>query len=303
MALPLANPVKRDYDLPVTSRPMPAPQVLRLWHLASFDAPTVAVVWAYAFAAVAGVHLQPWIALLLFSGTWSVYVGDRLLDAHRAIRSGQFSTLRERHFFHWRHRHSLIPLASCSAAVAAALIVHLMPVVIRERNSALAAAALMYFSGVHSPSRLPVWLRKTGAKEMLVGVLFTAGCVAPALSQMHLAGMRFRVGWPLLVCFTYFAGLAWSNCRVIDSWESGDAGYGVFLHAGLLTLAGAALTVALAWSHTEAGTFVFTATLSSFLLLLLDRMRSRFSPLMLRILADAVLLTPAVLLAFRVGSA
>ncbi len=65
------------------------PRALHLWHLASLDAPTVAVVWTLAFAWAAGVHLDRWVLVLLASGTWTVYVGDRLLDAHRAIRVGQ----------------------------------------------------------------------------------------------------------------------------------------------------------------------------------------------------------------------
>lgn len=297
--LPLANPpILREYSqLRAAGRLARAPRLLRLWHLASFDAPTVALVWAFAFAQIADLHLQPWIALLLFSGTWSVYVGDRLLDAYRARRSGQLDALRERHFFHWRHRHSLMPLATCSAAVAAALIVRLMPVVIRERNSVLAAAALMYFSGVHSAPRLPAWLRRSGWKELLVGVLFTAGCAAPTISQMHFSAARMRNLWPLLLCFACFAALAWCNCRAIDNWESADTGTGILLHAGLLTIAGAAITVALAWTHNHASALLAAFTASSFLLLLLDRMRNRISPLVLRALADVVLLTPAVLLA------
>lgn len=286
-----------------TRRLAPATQLLRLWHLASFDAPTVAVVWAFAFAQTAGVHLQPWVALLLFSGTWSVYVGDRLLDVHRARRSGELDALRQRHFFHWRHRRILAPLATCSAAVAAALIVRLMPVVIRERNSVLAAAALVYFSGVHSAPRLPAWLRRSGWKELLVGVLFTAGCAAPAISQMHLAAVRMREMLPLVACFACFAALAWCNCRAIDKWESADRGKGVVLHGGLLTIAGAAMSVALAWSHNHAYTLIVSATASSFLLLLLDRMRDRISAVMLRALADVVLLTPGVLLALGARAA
>lgn len=229
-------------------------------------------------------------------------MGDRLLDAYRATHSGKTGTLRQRHFFHWRHRHGLIPLAAGSAAVAAALIVHLMPVVIRERNSILAAAALMYFSGVHSRSCLPGWLRKAGSKELLVGVLFTAGCAAPTFSQMHLAVITIRSAWPLLVSFVCFALLAWCNCRAIDRWESARAEGDVLPLAALLTLVGATISFALAWTHAGVSALVAAATASSFLLLLLDRMRFRISALMLRVLADAVLLTPAVLLAFGARS-
>jgi hypothetical protein len=69
-----------------------APVLLRLWHLMSLDAPTVAVIWSLSFAWAAGVHLPRWIPVLLALGTWAVYVGDRLLDTRSALRSGISST-------------------------------------------------------------------------------------------------------------------------------------------------------------------------------------------------------------------
>jgi hypothetical protein len=305
VALPLANPLSaREYNrIHKTRRVSICLQALRLWHLASFDAPTVAVVWAYVIAKVEGVHLLPWVALLLFSGTWTVYVGDRLLDAYRAMRSSRLDALRERHFFHWHHRHTLVPLAACSAAFAATLVAHLMPVVVRERNSVLAAAALMYFSGVHSTSRFPAWLRTAGWKELLVGILFTAGCATPTLSQIHFGVVRVATVWPFFLCLGFLAVLAWCNCRAIDRWESAESSSEVRFHACLLVVAGATISVALAWTHAGPSALIASATASSFLLLILDRMRFRVSPLTLRALADLVLLTPAVLFAVGAGSA
>jgi len=298
VALPLANPSFEPACKvrPATIRFSGLSQLLTFWHLASFDAPTVAVVWALAFAQAAGVHLQPWIGLLLFSGTWTVYVGDRLLDARRAMHSGQFGTLRERHFFHWRYRWVLFPLAACSAVLAAFLIVDRMPVIIRERNSLLAAAALAYFSGVHSTPRPPTWLGKIGAKELLVGVLFTAGCAAPTLSHFAAAGIAGR--WPLIACLAFFAALAWCNCRAIESWEAGKRESHVPLQAGLLSLAGAMMAAGLALIHPGAAALAAVGAASSLLLLMVDRIRYRISTLMLRTLADVVLLAPVVLLAW-----
>ena len=301
MALPLANPlIDQEYNSRrATTLARSVWRPLRLWHLASFDAPTVALVWALAFAWLAGAHLEPWVLALLASGTWTVYVADRLLDAYRAIHSGRLSALRERHFFHWRHRRALIPLASCSAALAAALIAHRMPIAVRERNSVLAAAALIYFSGVHSAVKVPTRLRQIVSKEMLVGLLFTAGCAVPTISRMRFTGGSFiSVAWPLLVCCAYFAALAWANCGAIESWESPVANAGVLLRTGLLTGAGVATSTVLSFRHSRAAALVIAGTVSSLLLSLLDRARWRISPLALRVLADAVLLTPALLLAF-----
>lgn len=298
MALSPANPLTVcDHQRPQAKTPVwQAPRPLVLWQLASVNAPTVAVVWALAFAWLSGVHLQAWVLPLLACGTWTVYVGDRLLDVSRATRSGRLNELRERHYFHWQHRRTLIPLACCTAALAAALVVDRMPIAIRERNSVLAAAALMYFSGVHSPVRIPAWLRRLVSKELLVGVIFTAGCAAPAISQMHFTADRGSAKWPLFVCFAFFAALAWVNCRAIEHWESSEKQAGVLLPAGMLTVAGAAISAALWQTNPRAAALAFAGTTSSLLLLLLDRARFSISALTLPVLADIVLLTPALLL-------
>jgi hypothetical protein len=293
VALPLANPnLKQTVDF---RRPAIRLSVLSrslvLWHLASFDAPTVAVVWAFAFAQAAGVPLQAWIAVLLFCGTWTVYVGDRLLDARRAMLSGRLNTLRERHFFHWRHRRTLLPFAVGTGAMAAFLIVHRMPVAVRERNSLLAAAALAYFSGVHSSPPIPAWLRRIATKELLVGVLFTAGCAAPVLARSG----RMPVLWTLLA---FFAALAWCNCRAIERWESSESKSNISLHAGLLGATGTMMGAGLGFKHPGAAALLAAGAVSSLLLLILDRVRYRISPLMLRTLADVALLAPAVLIAW-----
>lgn len=267
-----------------------APRALHLWHLASLDAPTVAVVWTLALAWTAGVHLDGWVPLLIACGTWTVYAGDRLLDAHRAMRSGNLGALRERHYFHWRHRRVLIPIACATASITAVLVTQCMPVAVRSRDSVLAAAALMYFSGVHTAARLPDWLRRLASKESLVGLLFTAGCAAPALSRLHSAH------GPFLVCLALFAALAWANCAAIESWESTNNQTLVFRRTFVLGIAGIAASGVLAFTDMRASALASTAAASALLLALLDRKRARVSPLTLRALADLVLLTPLVLI-------
>jgi len=299
VALPLANPPKSRLST-FTCTPAAwsrASRVLQLWHLPSLDAPTVAVAWALAFAWALGVHLALWVPLLLACGTFTVYVGDRLLDAHRAIASQDLSALRERHYFHWRHRRSLIPIACATAAIAVALVVNRMPASIRDRNSVLAAAALVYFSGVHSTVRLPVRLRKLvsrrlASKELLVGLLFTAGSIAPAIARA-----RF-IGWPLGACVILFVMLAWINCSAIESWESSRIPSAILPCAIALGFAAITASGMLAFVNGRLSALAFAAALSALLLSLLDRKRAAISPLTLRALADLALLTPilAVLL-------
>jgi len=274
-----------------------APEALRLWHLTSLDAPTVAVVWSLGFAWAGGVRLPVWIPVLLALAGWAVYIGDRLMDARTALRNGDFEGLRERHLFHYRHWRVLAPLAVCAAAGAAAILLTLMPAAARGRNSVLAAAALLYFTGVHS-ARRPAWMERFWLapifkKELLVGVLFTAACALPALSRV-----AAQARLPLITAAVFFALLAWLNCHAIDRWESLTYVLRpwIFRLACFLALAGLVTAILLIEHRARAAALVLTGVASSMLLAGLDRLRNRLCPLALRAAADLVLLTPLALL-------
>jgi hypothetical protein len=233
-----------------------------------------------------------WVPVLLALGTWTVYVGDRLLDARTGLTSGAVRLLRERHFFHWRHRRVLAPLAVTAGAAAASLIVLLMPMAIRERNAALGTAALLYFSGVHAPG-----LRRLRMlpKELVVGVLFTAGCALPTLTRMRLAGLPDKtLGW-VMALVTLYAALAWLNCHAIEWWESERMACSPHLIAASAALgcAGAGMALLLfRMAEPRLAALAACAAGSALMLGWLDRRRARLSPLALRAAADLVLLTP-----------
>lgn len=297
---------------------MNAARPLAVWHLASLDAPTVAVVWSLAFAWAGQIHLRLWVPLLLALATWSVYVCDRLLDARASLRSPARHVLRERHHFHWRHRHILLLLAAAAACTAAAIVLVLIPPMARERDSVLAAAALAYFSGVHSrrspwPSALK-FPRLFSGKEFLVGTLFTAGCVLPAWPLDHASGTEHSLLWTFWIPAVYFVALAWLNCSCIARWEAANAVNAAprepsrgrisrllqlqsarFCAAALLALAGGLLATIASGAHPRAAALLAAGALSALLLALLDSVRTRMTPLALRALADLVLLTPLLL--------
>ncbi len=321
MPLPLADaPAQIDRSAPSplvrTSLEIPAieprvlelrvfelPALLRLAHLSSLDAPAVAVVWSLCFASAARIQLPAWVPLLLGLGTWSVYVADRLLDAHRALAAGYAGDLRERHFFHWRHRRLLIPLAFLAGALAAAIIFSQMPPAFRARNAVLAVAALFYFSGVHLPDslrRIPASNRLPAfrvpffqSKELLVGVLFTAGCAAPTFMRLQKISAASLVS--LLFLIAYFACLAWLNCAAIDCWEAGRASH-VVIRAIPLACVGALAGLVCAVAHLQVVPALAAGAASALLLGVLDRTRHRLTPLGLRCAADIVLLTPLLCL-------
>ena len=301
MPLTLPNPPATDHiapadrgylDPPGTVEPVHglfhAPAPVRFWHLASLDAPTVAAVWSLAFAWIVRARLPLWVLALQVLVVWTVYVGDRLLDARAGLRRWTPklpNELRERHFFHWRFRRILAPLAAVSACAAACIALHWMPVGARERDSVLAAASLAYFTRVHAGS---LRARSIVSKELLVGVLFTAGCALPAWS---------RGDWrALVVPVLLFAALAWLNCRAIERWETGQQG--IARAARWTTCGGIIAAAGMAFAEPRAAALLAAGACSALLLAWLDRLRERMAPVTLRAAADLVLLTPALLLAF-----
>ncbi|HVC46717.1 MAG TPA: hypothetical protein VND90_05680 [Terracidiphilus sp.] len=329
-------PVFRSWS-PAAPAPQPlrAPAALRLWHLLSLDAPTVAVVWSLAFAWAAGVSLPLWVPVLLALVTWSVYIFDRLLDARAGLRAHRFSQLRLRHTFHWRHRRILLPLAIVSALAAAAILVVSLPSFARAPDSVLAAATLAYFSGVHSRRRAPARLGRDQlgrarlgrvrpgrtllgrdqlapllSKEFLVGLLFTVGCAVPAFTRLRIlaasasapfAALQFAA---MLACFV---ALAWLNCHAIARWEARPAQHraqimprtGIPLRSGILALAALLLATLVGPANPRFAILLTAAACSALFLALLDRNRRRLTPLALRAAADLVLLAPALLLFAR----
>ncbi len=277
---------------------------LELWHLASLDAPTVAAAWSLGFAWAAGVRLAAWAPLLLALTVWAVYIFDRLLDARAALRATEINRLRERHFFHWRHRHVLLPLAVAAAGVAAGLVLAFMPMAARERDALLAVPSVAYFARVHAGHRSRPFFSSLLTKELLVGLLFTVGCALPAWGALLAARGAL---WPLASVTALFAPLAWLNCHAIDRWEAEPTDAwkpqaqsrkpSSSLAAGLLAAAGFLLAALIAGIYPRAAALVAIGAVSALLLALLDRWRGKLNPVALRAAADLALLTPALLLA------
>jgi hypothetical protein len=275
---------------------------LSLWHLTSLDAPTVAVVWTLAFAWAAQVHLPIWLPCVLALAAWSFYIADRLLDARSAylpkVRNLSNTThalsLRPRHHFHWQHRRLFLPIAVFAGVLAVALVFYWMPVTAQARNSALAAAAVIYFTSVHSPWRIKK-LKLHPPKELLVGILFTAACAVPSWARIPVHRSV------LLVPILAFIGLAWLNCHAIEVWESTSPRsrtpiFRIAIGLAISTLASGAVTSALHQPRVSA--LLATASGSAFMLAMLDRYRHRFTAVSLRACADLVLLIPILLLGY-----
>lgn len=310
MGILLANPRPPAQYGKSVPQSWDAPGLLKFWHLASLDAPTVAVAWAWAFAWALHLPLPAWALALLALVVWVIYVGDRLLDARGGLRNPAHHLLQDRHYFHWRHRRLLAPLAAIATLAALWIVQERVSGFAIRQDSMVAAAALVYFSGVHTRASLPGWLRRGAARlvsrELLVGAIFSAGCSLPALSALRLH--RPPAFGPALLCVPlFFAALAWLNVRAIADWE--DNPWPIhrrivtrFARAiGVLGLLAALLLAAA--GQPRIGLVLAAGALSAFLLALLDRVRPALTPLALRAGADVVLLAPLLLALARPAGA
>jgi hypothetical protein len=292
----LLNPLKSSAASRAGYQSGPVFAPIHLWHLASLDAPTVAVTWACAFAWAAHVSLPVWITAALGLIVWTIYIGDRLLDARAGLRIPPEHELRERHYFHWRHRRVLLPVAGLACAAAAALVISRLPARSVRPDSIVAAATLLWLTSVHAqrkpaPERVSAAGRK-GLAEIVVGAIFAAGCVLPVCSQIGaLHSMAQFLRLPLAGIAVY-AALACLNLHAIAVWESEWVGR---VRGTAVILALVALVIA-AFCEPRSAALLIAAGCSALLLAVLDCLRGRISELSLRAAADLVLLTPVVFL-------
>jgi len=295
--------------------------LVQYWHLLSLDAPTVAALWAWSFARVVHAALTPDSLLLLFLGTWLIYVADRILDGFHPESGQDSARLRERHFFYMRHRAAAIGVAIPVAAFTAWLVFAQIAPAARLADILISTVAIAYFSLVHL--RVPA-IERWFPKELIVALVFAAATAVPAwarLSQEPAATLaQSQAG--LALTAVLFAALCWLNCIAIEKWEqtpqrarpahstpshnsqaqiSGTTRWGqAHLRPLSAVIAAAALFAAALFLHSgliPSAELCFAAAFSAALFNALDR--SPLSAFHLRIAADAALLTPLLVLFFR----
>lgn len=276
--------------------------VLAMWHLLSLDAPTVAALWTVFFAQAMHIHL-PWIApVALAAGVWVLYVLDRILDGVRASAEPlQANSLRERHYFHARHRKPFLIGIVC--ALPGTLWLGLRYSLFSVQRDMLllslfVAAYVLVVHGLGEPAQR--WL----PKELAVGVIFAAATAIPTWARMS-AELT-----PLLLGAMLFGALCWLNCVAIHHWESRDelqsghrqhkehcttrwAGNHLMLTSCLLALC--SLGMMLSANLAAIRSVALACLISSLIFLILEKQSHRLPVLTLRIAADAALLTPLLL--------
>lgn len=265
----------------VLTRVIPAARraPITLWHLLSLDAPCVAAMWTAFLAHQFRLGIPSIAPVALGLAVWLLYVGDRIRDA----ASGEIAE--ERHRFHFLHCRGFTVVAVLVATMLVLLVVRL-PHALRHGWFLLGVPLCVYLAAVHL-----LRLRRV-SKEPLVAMFFAAGVTMPLLAS------RAVVSNTILLIFVAFGCLCWLNCIAIARWEQALSAADVCTawlgrHFGFaVALTGCLATPLLRLGCAEPVGFAVWA--SATCLLLLDQHGRHLARTTRRALADAALLTPAV---------
>lgn len=279
---------------------------LERWHLLSLDAPCVATVWVAFCSWMAGVKLFWADCVAMFLAVWILYVVDRLLDGRSLESPCPAAGLEDRHRFHHAHRFGFGSLVGVAGLLLVWVVYRLPgPEVHEYFVLALLLAgwlALVHARPVRSASdahRLP--------KEVAVGFFFAAAVFLPTVARApYLMGAVV----PLAGAFGMLCTL---NCLFLLAWERPAAQGEVHLtvrwakrHLSAVVVFALLSFLVLQWvvllstpclAHPEA--VAVACTCSCLLLLALNVTRRSFARTTLRALADVVLLTPVVPVAWE----
>ena len=253
------------------SRPWQWPNLL------SLDAPIVALLWQLLFVRCFHGSLGALPAALLAVAVWLIYVADRTLDAWRGAAG---SAEQPRHEFYRRNWRAVLPIWIATLGGGAWLAWTRLPRPLFVEGVVVASCAALYLAAVHLT---PGWLRRAGSKESAVAVLFGLGASLAAWPGVQTTSD--------VLAILLFSCLCWMNCTAIDDWEHGRE-----LRPSIIVAAGLVALIAAFVLQEHRPILGAAETAGALGLVVLDRLRSRYSPEALRVLADVVLLTPIVFL-------
>jgi hypothetical protein len=178
-------------------------------NLVCLDAPVVAVVWLWLFARTFHVPVQLGNAVALFLTAWLIYLADRLADAV-SLRSGMPRSLRQE--FCLRHREAWISGLVLIAGFDLYVIGRSVAAGTFLAGAVVGILAVVYLA-LNYPRGL-VW-RSVPAKEVAIGLLFTAGTLVALLPPAPPMTPTF------IASGLAFAGVCSLNCISIAIWERG----------------------------------------------------------------------------------
>jgi hypothetical protein len=185
-----------------------------------------------------------------------------------------------RHQFYRRHWRAVLPVWIAVLGAGGWLAWSRLPGPLFIEGALVASGTGLYLAAVHLA---PTLVTRTGAKESAVAILFGLGASLAAWPGVRTAAD--------VLAILLFSCLCWMNCSAIEDWESGGG-----LRPSLIVAAGLVAIAAAVFLRQHRPVLGSAETSAALGLILLDRMRGRYSPEALRVLADVVLLTPILFL-------
>jgi hypothetical protein len=275
----------------MTVRPLELDHALEtpwwLWpNFLSLDAPLVTLVWQWFFASVFGVSLSTTLVFTLFATVWLIYAADRWLDAWRLDERKPHTP---RHAFYKKYRWQVALVWLTVFMSTAVVALTRLERTTLSSGLLLLGGCVLYFLGVHTFPRVSRLL----TKEIQVALVIGAGVtlmVWPTISLPSLLSF-------ILLAFS-FALLIFLNCSFIALWEKKFDAAQQFVsvtHYGKLesTLFTLSIVLFIASCVLSLCQHAFGVVALAVLgLVVLHKTRANLTPNLLRVLADAVLLTP-----------
>ena len=260
---------------------------LLLPQLISLDTPCVFLAWQAIFAVTFGIRISTVTWVVGAACVWMIYAADHLLDVQRGAHYS------ERHLFLREHKQAFTRLLIAVLSITVALAFFLPPPIITG-GFLLAAVVCGYMLLVHLGGE-----RVTAhwPKEFVVAAVFALGSSIGVwtASSLH---------WTALADIALLIALFTLNCVAVDCWEwqsgSRRAPHPVTLWAArhFLWFAGAIALATLILAALTGPNVIHAAVLvSAGLLLIISGVRRRITSGLARMLADAALLSPLLLLA------
>lgn len=270
-------------------------RLLLLPNILCLDAPVVALVWMHAIANRLSVTLSDRAYWLMSLAVWVIYFADRWLDQSRRQLEET-----ERHAVHSGFNRS-------AKVVVAIVLMVLFKDALVELNSiawmggsVLVILTVGYFYCVHDlgesfPKALP--------KELWVGIVFAAGC---ALVPWSLEDGNAQSLPLVVICLGW---LFFLNCAAITRWENLEADrtreasllntWPIFLsRLGLTCLLSAAFFVIVGLVDQASFSLYLSMAMAAVMLGALEQLQVQLGKRVLRVAADAVLLTPLLFVFF-----
>lgn len=176
-------------------------------NLVCLDAPIVAIVWLWLFAGTFHMPVHPGNAVALFLTAWLIYLADRLVDA-ASLRVGTPRSLRQD--FCLKHREIWISGLVLVVGFDFYVVGRSIPAATFLAGAVVGILALVYLALNYPRGR--IW-RSLPAKEVTIGLLFTAGTLVALLPAAP------PVSAPFIGCGLAFACLCSLNCISIAAWE------------------------------------------------------------------------------------